>query len=111
MQQLNTPRDKYSISFQSRLGKGWLEPFTDKRLDEMPKEGIKTLLILCPAFVSDCLETLEEIEERGKEIFMEAGGESFIMIPCLNVHPLWVTTLKGWIEQVNKGNKEMLLVQ
>ena len=90
------------MSFQSRLGKGWLEPFTDKRLEEMPKEGIKKLLILCPAFVSDCLETLEEIEERGKEIFMEAGGESFKMIPCLNVHPLWVATLKGWIDDVSE---------
>ena len=111
MQQLAVPADKYSISFQSRLGKGWLEPFTDKRLEEMPKEGIRKLLILCPAFVSDCLETLEEIEERGKEIFMGAGGESFKMIPCLNDHPLWVATLKGWIDQLKNGNKEMLLVQ
>jgi protoporphyrin/coproporphyrin ferrochelatase len=111
MQQLDVPISKYSISFQSRLGKGWLEPFTDKRLDELPKEGIKKLLILCPAFVSDCLETLEEIEERGKEIFMQAGGESFKMIPCLNVHPMWVSTLKGWMDDLAKGNKEMLLVQ
>jgi ferrochelatase len=111
MQRLNVPPDKYSISFQSRLGKGWLEPFTDKRLEEMPAEGIKNLLILCPAFVSDCLETLEEIEERGKEIFMKAGGESFKMIPCLNDHPSWVAVLKGWIEQLKNGNKEMLLIQ
>jgi protoporphyrin/coproporphyrin ferrochelatase len=111
MQQLNVPVNKYSLSFQSRLGKGWLEPFTDKRLEELPKEGIKKLLILCPAFVSDCLETLEEIEERGKEIFMEAGGESFKMTPCLNVHPLWVSALKGWMDELKKGNKEMLLVQ
>jgi ferrochelatase len=89
-QELGIPSNKYSISFQSRLGKGWLEPFTDIRLEEMPKEGIKKLLVLCPAFVSDCLETLEEIEERGKETFMHAGGESYTMIPCLNVHPLWV---------------------
>ena len=109
MQQLNVPAKKYSLSFQSRLGKGWLEPFTDKRLEELPKEGIKKLLILSPAFVSDCLETLEEIEERGKEIFMQAGGEFFKMIPCLNVHPVWVSALKGWIDQVTNGNKEMLL--
>lgn len=109
MQQLNVPKDKYSLSFQSRLGKGWLEPFTDIRLEELPKEGIKKLLILCPAFISDCLETLEEIEERGKEIFMGAGGESFKMIPCLNVHPLWVSTLKGWINEIADGKKEMLL--
>jgi ferrochelatase len=109
MQQLNVPSGKYSLSFQSRLGKGWLEPFTDKRLEELPKEGTRKLLILCPAFVSDCLETLEEIEERGKEIFIQAGGESFKMIPCLNVHPLWVSALKGWLDEVTNGNKEMLL--
>jgi len=95
------PKEKYSISFQSRLGKGWLEPFTDIRLDEMPKEGIKKLLIICPAFVSDCLETLEEIADRGKEIFMEAGGESYKMIPCLNVDGLWVEALAGLVEEVN----------
>ena len=95
------PTNKFSISFQSRLGKGWLEPFTDIRLEEMPKEGIKKLLIICPAFVSDCLETLEEIADRGKEIFMEAGGESYKMIPCLNVEPLWVEALAGLVKQVN----------
>jgi len=87
---LDLPKEKYSLSFQSRLGKGWLEPFTDIRLAEMPKQGIKKLLIASPAFVSDCLETLEELEIRGKEIFMNAGGESYQMIPCMNVHPLWV---------------------
>jgi len=95
---LNIPKSKYSISFQSRLGKGWLEPFTDIRLEEMPKEGIKKLLIICPAFVSDCLETLEEIAIRGNEIFMEAGGESYQMIPCLNTNPLWVKTIAGWVK-------------
>ncbi|MEO6636752.1 MAG: ferrochelatase [Ginsengibacter sp.] len=98
-EKLNIPKDKYSISFQSRLGKGWLTPFTDIRLAEMPAEGIKKLLIVCPAFVSDCLETLEEIAIRGKEIFMEAGGESFEMIPCLNTHPLWVKAIEGYINE------------
>jgi len=96
---LNIPVNRYSISFQSRLGKGWLTPFTDIRLEEMPKEGIKNLLILCPAFVSDCLETLEEIAMRGKEIFMTAGGENFTMIPCLNTNPLWVQALAGMVEE------------
>jgi ferrochelatase len=96
-EKLGIPKSKFSISFQSRLGKGWLEPFTDIRLEEMPKEGIKNLLILCPAFVSDCLETLEEIEIRGKESFMGAGGEQYEMIPCLNTHPLWVNALSKWI--------------
>ena len=62
----------------------WLKPYTDKTLKEMPKKGIKNLAVLCPAFFCDCLETLEEIEEEGKEIFMDAGGESYRMIPCLN---------------------------
>ncbi|MBS1607800.1 MAG: ferrochelatase [Bacteroidetes bacterium] len=90
---LRIPKDKYSLSFQSRLGKGWLEPFTDIRLEQMPKEGIRKLLIVSPAFVSDCLETLEELEIRGKEIFIGAGGESYQMIPCMNVHPDWVSTV------------------
>jgi protoporphyrin/coproporphyrin ferrochelatase len=106
---LNIPKDKYSIAFQSRLGKGWLQPFTDKRLEEMPKEGIKKILILCPAFISDCLETLEEIDERGKESFMEAGGESYTMIPCLNTHPLWVSVLANWMKEIEAGSKEMIL--
>lgn len=98
MKALDIPKSKYSISFQSRLGKGWLTPFTDIRLQELPSEGVKKLLIVCPAFVSDCLETLEEIADRGKEIFMKAGGESYEMIPCLNVHPLWVKAIKGWVK-------------
>lgn len=89
-EKLGIPKEKYALSFQSRLGKGWLEPFTDVRLEQLPKEGVKKLLILCPAFVSDCLETLEEIAIRGKETFMEAGGEDYEMIPCLNTEPLWV---------------------
>ena len=98
-ERLNIPKEKYSISFQSRLGKGWLTPFTDIRLAEMPAEGIKKLLIVCPAFVSDCLETLEEIKIRGKEIFMKAGGESFEMIPCLNTNPLWVKAIAKYVSE------------
>lgn len=108
-EQLNISAEKHSISFQSRLGKGWLEPFTDVRLAQLPGEGVKKLLVVCPAFVSDCLETLEEIAERGKEDFMKAGGESYAMIPCLNTHPLWVKALAGWINEYAAGSKEMLL--
>jgi ferrochelatase len=96
---LGIPEEKHSISFQSRLGKGWLEPFTDIRLEQMPQEGTRKLLVVCPAFVSDCLETLEEIEERGKETFLKAGGESYHMIPCLNTHPEWVKTLAEWMKK------------
>jgi ferrochelatase len=108
-EKLNLPKEKVSYSFQSRLGKGWLEPFTDIRLEEMPKEGIKKLLIVCPAFVSDCLETLEEIAERGKETFLHAGGVSYTMIPCLNIHPLWVQAIGTWITDYENGNKKMIL--
>ncbi len=95
---LNIPQSKYSITFQSRLGKGWLTPFTDIRLQQMPAEGIKNLLVICPAFVSDCLETLEEIAIRGKETFMEAGGKTYTMIPCLNANPLWIDALDKLIK-------------
>lgn len=101
-QALNIPASKYSFSFQSRLGRDeWLKPYTAVRLTEMPKEGIKKLLILCPAFVSDCLETLEEMGEEGREIFLHAGGKEFTLIPCLNVHPLWIKAVKAMVEKVS----------
>ena len=107
---LQIPKNKYSYSFQSRLGREeWLKPYTDFRLEEMPKEGIKKLLIICPAFVSDCLETLEEIAIRGRESFLKAGGESFTMIPCLNIHPLWIKALAGWINAYLQGDQAMVL--
>lgn len=98
--ELGLPQEKYSFSFQSRLLKDpWLKPYTDFRLQEMPAEGIKNLLVVCPAFVSDCLETLEEIAIRGKESFLESGGAAYEMIPCLNTHPLWVQTLADWVHE------------
>jgi ferrochelatase len=106
---LNIPKSKFSISFQSRLGKGWLTPFTDFRLKELPAEGVKKLLIICPAFVSDCLETLEEIAVREKETFINAGGESYEMIPCLNTHPLWIKAIEGYVKDIKEGNTEMIL--
>lgn len=111
-QQLNIPKEKWDFSFQSRLGRAeWLKPYTAMRLAELPKEGVKKLLVVCPAFVSDCLETLEEIAEQGKHSFLNAGGESFTMIPCLNVHPIWVQTLVKWAKQYANGNNEMILSQ
>ena len=96
--ELGLPQHKFSFSFQSRLGKQpWLKPYTDFRFQKMPGEGIKKLLVVCPAFVSDCLETLEEIEIRGKESFLGAGGQEYGMIPCLNTQPLWVETLADWV--------------
>lgn len=108
-QKLNIPENKYSISFQSRLGKGWLEPFTDIRLAELPKEGKKKLVVLCPAFVSDCLETLEEIAVEGKEIFLHAGGESFTFVPCINTDAAWVNTITSWMKAYAEGERQMIL--
>ncbi|MBE7174366.1 MAG: ferrochelatase [Williamsia sp.] len=104
-EKLGIPANKWSHSFQSRLGREeWLKPYTDFRLVEFPGEGVKKLLVVCPAFVSDCLETLEEIAERGKHSFLEAGGESFTAIPCLNLHPQWVATIREWIGEFKEGN-------
>ncbi|HRO44458.1 ferrochelatase [Agriterribacter sp.] len=108
-QKLNIPESRYSISFQSRLGKGWLEPFTDIRLAELPKEGKKKIAVLCPAFVSDCLETLEEIAVEGKETFLHAGGESFTFIPCINTDAAWVNTITSWMKAYAKGERSMIL--
>jgi protoporphyrin/coproporphyrin ferrochelatase len=108
VKRLNIPADKWGFSFQSRLGRDpWLQPFTVERLAELPNEGIKKLLVVCPAFVSDCLETLEEIAVEGKEVFMHAGGEAFTMIPCMNGHPLWIEAMarlvNGEWSMVNVG--------
>jgi ferrochelatase len=107
---LNIPTNKVGFSFQSRLGsEEWLKPYTALRLEQLPKEGVKKLVILCPAFVSDCLETLEEIAMAGKESFLHAGGESFTVIPCLNTHPLWVQSLVTWVNEYAAGKKELIL--
>ncbi len=96
--------DKHSVSFQSRLaGEPWLSPFTDYELKRLPQAGKKRLLIICPAFVADCLETIEEISEEGREDFMGAGGESFQQIPCLNDQKPYIEFLAQrvgrWLEQ------------
>ena len=89
---------KYSVAFQSRLGKDpWLKPYTDFELIRLAEDGIKRLLVICPAFVSDCLETLEEIGIRGRDSFLQAGGSELTLIPCLNEHPLWIATLEKMI--------------
>jgi len=98
VQQAAVPTGKYSISFQSRLGRDpWLKPYTDYELPRLAAAGIKKLLVICPAFVSDCLETLEEIGLRGRTAFLEAGGKDFALIPCLNEHPLWLAALERMV--------------
>ena len=96
--ELNLDEDKVSTSFQSRLaGDPWLKPYTDFEFERLAKAGIKKLAVITPAFVSDCLETLEEIAMEGKEQFMEAGGEGYIHIPCLNESDSWVALMAEWI--------------
>lgn len=87
---------KASFAFQSRLGRDpWLKPYTDVELTRLAGAGVKRLAVICPAFVADCLETIEEIGLRGKATFLQAGGESFDLIPCLNEHPRWIEALTG----------------
>jgi protoporphyrin/coproporphyrin ferrochelatase len=108
---LGVAKEKYSLSFQSRLGRQeWIKPYTDQTLKDMPAKGIKKLLIVCPAFVSDCLETLEEIAMQGKETFLQAGGESYDAIPCMNVDPAWVSTIAGWMKGMDIKAQELLMV-
>ena len=86
--------DRHAMSFQSRLvGEPWLSPYTDYEFEQLPAKGVKRLLVICPAFTTDCLETLEEIQQEGRDTFMAAGGESFQQIPCLNDHPAFIDFL------------------
>lgn len=86
--------ERTTVSFQSRLGRTpWLKPYTDLLLPELVQKGVKRLAVLCPAFVADCLETLEEIGIRAQQDFLRAGGESLTLVPSLNAHPAWVRSL------------------
>lgn len=96
---LGLKRGTYSTSFQSRLGfDPWLKPYTDRTIERFGKDGMKKMAIVTPAFVSDCLETLEEIAMEGEEIFHEVGGKTFITIPCLNDRDDFAALLAKWIE-------------
>lgn len=95
--------DRFSQSFQSRLvGEPWLAPYTDHEFERLAKQGVKRLLVITPAFVTDCLETLEEIRVAGAEQFREAGGGEFTHIPCLNDQPVWIDFLerrcRAWLD-------------
>ena len=112
VKQAAIPAGKYSVAFQSRLGRDpWLKPYTDYELVRFASQGIKKLLVICPAFVSDCLETLEEIGIRGRESFLSAGGSELTQIPCLNEHPLWLEALEEMIANfAGKGVRKRLQV-
>lgn len=100
IKKLGLPKEKVMVTFQSRLGKDkWMEPYTDETLETIGKKGIKNLAIVCPAFVSDCLETLEEISVEGKHQFEHGGGQNFHYIPCLNDEDRWVDVVKTLCEE------------
>lgn len=100
LQLLQLPSDMVSNSFQSRLaGDPWLKPYTDFEFERLAKEGIRNLAVITPAFVADCLETLEEIAMEGKHQFLEAGGSAYKHIPCLNDREDWVTLMAEWMEE------------
>ena len=97
---LGLKEDQYVTTFQSRLGRDpWLQPYTDKTIEKFAEEGIDQLAVVTPAFVSDCLETLEEIGMEGKEEFIEAGGTDFYAVPCINDNDDWVDVLVNWIHE------------
>jgi ferrochelatase len=100
---LNIPKDKYYVTFQSRLaGDKWLEPYTDVVLNNYPKQGVEKIAVVTPAFVTDCLETLEEIAMRAQEEFIENGGKEFLFVPCLNDDDDWCNVVANWINDYSK---------
>jgi len=104
-QRLGLTQDAVLVTFQSRFGKAkWLEPYTEPTLVALAERGVKSVDVMCPGFVADCLETLEEIAQEAQEAFMEAGGERFAYVPCVNDSPVFIdalaklalTHLQGW---------------
>lgn len=105
-EELGMDRDKFIVSFQSRFGPAeWLKPYTDKTLEELPGQGVRKIAVLAPAFSVDCLETLEEIAMEAREFFLDAGGDKFAYIPCLNdsdvgmdvIEAIARNELQGWM--------------
>jgi len=97
VQALDIDPERYSVSFQSRLGRTpWLAPYTDQVLAELPTKGVERVAVVCPAFVADNLETLEEMGIQGRATFLAAGGSEFTLVPCMNDHPDWVQTVTRW---------------
>ncbi len=92
---------KWTVTFQSRLGRTpWIKPYTDLVIPELARTGAKRLAVFCPAFVADCLETLEEIGIRAKDQFLAHGGEALALVPSLNAHPSWVRGLTQMVRQL-----------
>ncbi len=94
---LNLAAHKFEIAFQSRLNDRWIVPFSDKRYQELPHEGVHNLAVVCPSFVSDCLETLEEVQIRGQRTFQNSGGKNLKLVRSLNTEPYWVDAVVGLV--------------
>jgi len=94
---LNIPKEKYTVAFQSRLDKKWLEPFSDVVVEECAKKGMKKILVFSPAFTADCLETIIEIGDEYQHIFVQHGGEKVQLVESLNDHPLWIECLRDLV--------------
>ncbi|MGM0621604.1 MAG: ferrochelatase, partial [Bacteroidota bacterium] len=101
--ELGLQKSDYSVSFQSRLDKNWMEPFTDELLLEKLKQGKKKILVLAPAFVTDCLETIIEIGDEYKEIFLKKGGEKLQLVESLNAEPHWIDAMETIIKETENG--------
>ena len=98
---LGLAKEQYSVTFQSRFGKAkWLEPYTEPTLRELGRRGVARVDVMCPGFTADCLETLEEIAQEGRQAFLTSGGKEFHYIPCLNDDPAWITAL-GQVAQLH----------
>lgn len=98
-ERLNIASEKYTVCFQSRLDKKWLEPFSDKVVAECARKGMKRILVFSPAFTADCLETIIEIGDEYQEIFKEHGGEKVQLVESLNDHPLWIKCLQELVSE------------
>jgi ferrochelatase len=108
-QALALKESQWSVGFQSRLTRRWIQPFTDHRLKELPSQGIKRLAVICPSFTVDCLETLEEIGMRAKEEFRSAGGTHLELIPCVNAQPAWVkSAYKIAVQSLNLNQRDFV---
>ncbi len=100
--ELGLKEDGYTVSFQSRLGRAkWLGPTTEDVLRDLARRGVKRIAVSCPSFVADCLETVEEMGIRGRQTFIDAGGEELRLIPSLNADPFWVEAVAGWIRELS----------
>jgi ferrochelatase len=100
---LDIPENRYTVSFQSRLGKDpWIKPYSDKVIEEKAESGLKRLLVFSPAFVADCLETIYEIGIEYQELFKKHGGEHIQLVESLNSHPLWIEALKKMVQSGNE---------